>query len=115
MPDKEILDKAKNYVDKHGVYIIYKGVPTVIFSPLEKNIVIVTGNPGMATGGSGDVLSGIVSSLLAQGAERKDACILAVMLHGKAGAEAARRLSSRYMVASDIIESLSKIFLEIEE
>lgn len=114
LTDIEIINRAKNYADKHRVYIIYKGVPTVIFSPGEKNIVVVTGDSGMAKGGSGDVLSGIAASLLAQGIEKKLASVLAVMLHGMAGQDAAKRLSSHYMIASDIIESLSKIFLEIE-
>ena len=109
--DEQIHQAAQCYADKFSVTIIFKGVPTVIFSPRGKKIVIVSGNPGMSSGGTGDVLAGIVASFLAQGANPLDAASLGVTVHGKAADLAATFLSERYMVASDIINYLSKVFL----
>jgi NAD(P)H-hydrate epimerase len=109
--DEQIHQAAQSYVDQFSVIIILKGVPTVIISPRGKKIVIVSGNPGMSSGGTGDVLAGIVASFLAQGASPLDAATLGVTVHGKAGDLAATFLSERYMVASDIIDYLSKVFL----
>ena len=110
--DADILKAAQSYADKYQVIIIYKGVPTVILSPKKDMIVIVSGNPGMSSGGTGDVLAGIVTSFLAQGSEAIDAATLGVTVHGKAADFAAMHLSERYMLASDIIHYLSEVFLE---
>jgi len=65
----------------------------------------------MAKAGSGDVLSGIIASFIAGGADPKDAALLGVIVHGKAGDFAAKKLSMPYMVASDIISEISTVFL----
>lgn len=69
-----------------------------------------TGNAGMATGGSGDVLTGIITSLLAQGYAAEDAAILAVFLHGAAGDAARKEWGEESLIASDLITSLGKAF-----
>ena len=70
-----------------------------------------TGNPGMATGGSGDVLLGIIASLRTQGLSGIDAAIAGTFIHGKAGDIAARTKSMTSVIARDVINSLSEIFL----
>ena len=74
-----------------------------------------TGNPGMATAGSGDVLTGIILSLLAQGYTPENAAVLGVFLHGLAGDIAAEGLSYESIIASDIIKNLSDAFNKIRE
>ncbi len=74
-----------------------------------------TGNPGMATGGSGDVLTGIILSLLAQGYDPADAAVTGAYLHGLAGDIASKELSPESMLASDIINYLGKAYLKIRE
>ena len=73
----------------------------------------LNGNAGMATAGSGDVLTGILTGLLAQGLAAKDACIFGVYLHGLAGDIASEKYSAEAMIASDIIESLGDAFRHI--
>lgn len=109
-----ILEKARAYVEEHSVIIVYKGAPTKIIAPGKDLIVAVTGNSGMATAGSGDVLSGIIVSLLAQGSTPFEASILGVMLHGEAGDVAAEKLSRHFLLASDIIEGLAPVFKQVE-
>ncbi len=73
-----------------------------------------TGNAGMATAGSGDVLTGIITGLLARGYERRDAAMLGVYLHGLAGDLAANELGEESLIASDIIKFLPKAFLKLK-
>jgi NAD(P)H-hydrate repair Nnr-like enzyme with NAD(P)H-hydrate dehydratase domain len=74
-----------------------------------------TGNPGMATAGSGDVLTGILLSLLAQGYRPEDAAITGVYLHGLAGDIASAELCQESIIASDIIKSIGKAFNKLRE
>lgn len=74
-----------------------------------------TGNSGMATAGSGDVLTGILTALLARGYDKAIACQLAMYLHGLAGDLAAKEVGKESMVASDIIRFLPKAFLKLED
>jgi len=106
-----IHKKAKEYCEKYDVIIVYKGMPTVIFSKARVPLVAISGNPGMAKAGSGDVLSGMIASFIAAGVDQIDAALLGVIIHGKAGDFAAKRLSMPYMVASDIIADISTVFL----
>lgn len=94
----------------HKVYIVLKGANTCISAPDGNCFFNTTGNPGMATGGSGDVLTGIILGLLAQNYHPQEACILGVYLHGLAGDLAAQKHSQEAMIAGDIIESLGKAF-----
>lgn len=70
---------------KHKLHIVLKGAHTRIFTACGKEYINSTGNPGMATAGSGDVLTGIITALLAQGYDPKNAAILGVYVHGLAG------------------------------
>jgi hydroxyethylthiazole kinase-like uncharacterized protein yjeF len=94
-------------------YIILKGHYTLIVTPGGKIFFNTTGNPGMATAGSGDVLTGMVTSLLVQGYTQEEACILSVYLHGVAGDIAAEKLSEEALIASDIIDCIGEVFKKI--
>lgn len=94
-----------------GVYIVLKGAHTAIACPDGQCYFNSTGNPGMATGGSGDVLTGLITGLLAQGYEPKAAAILGVYLHGMAGDIAAKQLGQEALIASDIIDNLGRAYL----
>jgi len=98
---------------KNRVYIVLKGAHTCISTPDGLCFFNSTGNPGMATGGSGDVLTGIIVGLLAQGYHPKEACILGVYLHGSAGDVSAKEKSMQAMIAGDIIENLGKAFRKL--
>lgn len=104
------LQKAKEL----NVIIVLKGYHTLIATPDGKAFFNSTGNPGMATGGSGDVLTGILTGLLAQGYSSIETVILGVYVHGMAGDIAAEKNSMEAMVAGDIIESLGDAFIEIK-
>ena len=100
---------AKAMAEKTGAVIVLKGYRTVTAAPDGRIFVNSTGNPGMATGGSGDVLSGILTCLLGQGMEPAEAAAAAVWLHGAAGDAAMERLGVRSMLPGDVIEALSAI------
>jgi len=98
---------------QYNIYIVLKGHRTLIATPGKKAYFNSTGNAGMATGGSGDVLTGILTGLLAQGYTSLDACMLGVYLHGLAGDIAAEKFSQEAMIASDIIDNLGQAFKAI--
>lgn len=98
---------------KHNVFIVLKGHHTAVLTPSGECWYNTTGNAGMATGGSGDVLTGIITSLLAQGYSSEEAAIMGVYLHGLAGDLAAKELSKEAMIAGDIIHYLGKAFLKL--
>ena len=100
---------AKALAEKTGAVVVLKGYRTITAGPDGQVFVNSTGNPGMATGGSGDVLSGILTCLLGQGMEPIKAAVAAVWLHGKAGDVAAKKLGRRSMLPSDMIDALSAI------
>ncbi|MDH6370893.1 hydroxyethylthiazole kinase-like uncharacterized protein yjeF [Paenibacillus sp. PastF-3] len=98
---------AMGYAKEHGVTLVLKGAHTVIATPEGQAYVNTTGHPGMGTGGAGDVLTGIISSLLAQGLNEAQAAAFGVYLHGLAGERAARqRNNPAGIIAGDIIEAL---------
>ncbi|HEV8083717.1 MAG TPA: NAD(P)H-hydrate dehydratase [Chitinophagaceae bacterium] len=107
---KLAIAKAKEL----NIFIVLKGHHTLIATPDGKSYFNPTGNAGMATAGSGDVLTGIITSLLAQRYSPLNSCILGVYLHGLAGDFAAKKLSKEAMIAGDIIDFLSQGFLSIE-
>ncbi|MBK5285624.1 MAG: NAD(P)H-hydrate dehydratase, partial [Bacteroidia bacterium] len=86
---------------------------TIIATPTGEAYFNNTGNPGMAKGGSGDVLSGIIGALLAKGMSPQNSCIAGVYLHGLAGDIAAEKFSMESMTASEIIASLPEAFKSI--
>jgi NAD(P)H-hydrate epimerase len=104
------LDEAIEMSVRYHIYIILKGHHTAICTPEGKVYFNTTGNDGMATAGSGDVLTGIILSLLAQKYSPLHACLLGVFLHGRAGDYASLSQSQESMIASDIIDNLYKAF-----
>jgi len=100
----------RDFSIKYGVYVVLKGAHTAISTPDGICYFNSTGNPGMATGGSGDVLTGIMAGLKAQGYTSLETCLLGVYLHGLAGDRAAESFGQEAMTAGDIIENLGKAF-----
>lgn len=103
------LDRSKEY----NIYIVLKGHYSFISTPEGKGYFNSTGNPGMATAGSGDVLSGIITGLLAQGYDPLQSCLLGTYLHGLAGDIAASNSSPEAMIAGDIVNCLGVSFKQI--
>ena len=98
---------------KHHVYVILKGAWTAIISPKGHVAFTPTGNPGMATGGSGDVLTGILLALLAQGYSAANACRLGVYVHGLAGDLAAETEGQIAMTAGSIVRHLPEAWKQV--
>ncbi|MDZ7744003.1 MAG: NAD(P)H-hydrate dehydratase [Bacteroidota bacterium] len=103
----------KEFSIKYSCYVVLKGAHTIISTPKGKCFFNSTGNPGMASGGSGDVLTGIILGLLAQGYTQLEACMLGVYIHGLAGDYAAKKLGFESLIAGDIIDKLPKAFKKI--
>ena len=106
----ERLKLAKEKATELEIYIILKDHHTQIITPEGNVFYNLTGNSGMAKGGSGDVLLGIVTSLLAQNYSVQDAALFGVWLHGKAGDFAAEKHSKEAMLASDLIREIGNVF-----
>jgi NAD(P)H-hydrate epimerase len=113
--DYDVFLKAREFARKHSVMLVLKGAYTLICSPDGKAWVNSTGNPGMGTAGSGDVLTGLLTGLLAQGYSPEEACLLGVYLHGLSGDLAAARLGQNALIAGDLIEGFSMAFSELEK
>lgn len=104
---------AINFAKKFGVVTVLKGAGTIIASPDGEVYINHTGNSGMATGGSGDVLSGIIGSLLAQGAAPINAAAAGVFLHGTIGDLAAEKLGKISMLPTDMIDMIPTAYLKL--
>ncbi len=102
----ERIHRAEEESKKFGVTIVLKGHQTVVAQKEKKSYVNKTGNPGMATAGSGDVLTGVISAFLAQGLEPFYAACLAVHVHGLVGDFAAKKVGKISLVASDLLDFL---------
>lgn len=110
---EERLRKARSFASQHKLCVVLKGTYTAVCTP-EGNVCFnSTGNPGMATAGSGDVLTGIILGLLAEGLVPETAAIAGVFLHGAAGDLAAASRSEESMIAGDITDMLGKAFKQI--
>ena len=122
---ERITMKAKNdfhrlelqieFAKKYKVIVVLKGAHTSIACADGTVYFNNTGNPGMAKGGTGDALTGVILALLAQQYTPKEACLLGVYLHGLAGDMAAKKTSMHSMIASDLIESLGQAYNEISD
>lgn len=110
----ERLNQQREFSSKYKVYVVLKGAYTSTSTPEGEIYFNSTGNPGMATGGSGDVLTGILTGLLAQGYTPKETAITGVYIHGLAGDLAAEEKSRESMVAGDIISHLGKAFVKLK-
>jgi NAD(P)H-hydrate epimerase len=109
------IGTAGAFAAKYRVITVLKGAGTVTASPSGQIFVNRTGNPGMARGGSGDVLAGMTGALLAGGMEPVKAAYAAVCLHGAAGDRCAEKLSETAMLPTDLIETLPEVFRALEK
>ena len=107
------LDRIQAFVDQHEVYVVLKGYPTIVFHPRGVPKALLGGDPGMATAGVGDALTGVMTALLAQGLKPIDSALLAVYLHNWAGEAAAHSQTSYSLIATDLIEALPEAFLSL--
>ena len=113
MSSGDRLGAARTFAQAHGCLLVLKGHRTIVALPNGECFVNTTGNSGMAKGGSGDVLGGILLSLLGQGMNPVRAAICAVWLHGRAGDLAAERLTPYGMTPEDVVSSLPAAIGEI--
>ena len=111
----ERLMKARDLAQRLHGYILVKGHHTSLCLPDGHIMFNSTGNAGMATAGSGDVLTGIITGLLARGYKHEDACVVGMYLHGLAGDIAARELGVESVIASDLIKYIPQAFKRINE
>jgi NAD(P)H-hydrate epimerase len=102
------LEVATDFATTHRVHVVLKGHRTVIATPEGHVFINPTGNPGMATGGTGDVLTGMIAAWLAQLLDAEAACRLAVFLHGAAGDLAEAREGQAAMTATDLLDHLGE-------
>ena len=109
----ERLRKAADLAGEFGIYVVVKGAYTVTVTPQHKFYVNSTGNQGMAKGGSGDVLTGVILALLARGVKPEDAALTGVYVHGLAGDLAAKEKGVIGMNARDIIDKLPEAWMKI--
>lgn len=109
-----LIEVAEEFARQYNVVCVLKDEHTVTSVPYSQTYLNLSGNPGMATAGSGDVLSGVIGSLMAQGMQAKEAASLGVYLHGKAGDVMAEQIGIRGMMASDILEGIRRVTREIE-
>jgi NAD(P)H-hydrate epimerase len=100
------LDLARSYAAQSGAVVVLKGHRTLVSHPDGRTAANPTGNPGMATGGSGDVLSGVMGAVLARGLDPWSGAAAAVYVHGLAGDRAAEALGEESLIAGDIIDHL---------
>ncbi len=108
--DSERLDKQNYLAQKHGIYVVLKGANTCICFPDGQCFFNSTGNPGMATAGSGDVLTGIITGLLASGYTPGTSAILGAYLHGLSGDIAANKMGLESITAGELINNLGSAF-----
>ncbi|HEX3035869.1 MAG TPA: NAD(P)H-hydrate dehydratase [Thermodesulfobacteriota bacterium] len=104
---------ARDFSSKYNVYVLLKGARSLVATPDGRVFINPTGNPGMASGGMGDVLTGIVGGFLAQGYSPDDACVLSVFSHGLAGDLVARRKGEAGIIAGDIADAMPEAIREI--
>ncbi len=109
------IEKQLQYSMQYGIYIVLKGAHTSISTPEGEVYFNSTGNSGMATAGSGDVLTGIIAGLVAQNYTTLSSCLLGVFIHGKAGDVALASQSEESLNAMDIIQNLGRAFKAIKE
>ena len=109
------LQKARAMADEQKICIILKGAYTAICLPNGQVKFNTMGNPGMATAGSGDVLTGIILGLLAQGYDSESAATIGVFIHSVAGDLAAKNLSEESLIAGDIVAMLGKVFKQMHD
>ncbi len=108
--EQDRINTAISFVKKTRTHLVLKGVPTIIAEPNGNAYINSTGNPGMATAGTGDVLTGMISGFLSQGLKPLDASVLGVYMHGLAGDIAATEKGMHSLISTDITEKLPAAF-----
>ena len=108
------IEIARSFAAKHNVVLLLKGRPTAIGTPEGGVFLNSTGNTGLAAGGSGDVLTGIIAGLLAGGASMRDAAVVGAYLHGYAADYLARDRAERSIIPSDLVATLPQAIAEVE-
>lgn len=111
--DTKRIDIAQTFAVEFGVTLVLKGAPTVVATREGEVFINPTGNPGMATAGAGDVLSGIIAGFTAQGAGNREAACCGVYLHGRAGDHAKTTVGEYGLIATDIIRSLAEVLKDV--
>ncbi len=106
--------KQLEFAKKYKILVVLKGANTIVSTGEGKSYINTTGNPGMATGGTGDVLTGLVTSLIAQGYRSLDAALIGVFIHGLAGDIALETSSTESLIAGDLIDNFGRAFLQIK-
>ncbi len=107
------INIARSFSKKWGVITVLKGSRTIIASPEGEIYINATGNAGMSTGGSGDVLTGIIASLIGQGVKPLDAAVAGVYLHGLCGDNVAKRKGEHGLIAGDLVQEIPYVMLDI--
>lgn len=107
------IGTARSFATSHAVFVVLKGAQTIVAAPNGRVTINPTGNPGMATGGTGDVLTGMIAAWLAQLGDPERACGLAVYLHGLAGDLAAGAVGEVSLIATDLVGQLGPAILSL--
>ena len=115
LPVADRTEAALDFAQEHGCTVVLKGHRTVTAAPDGRVWINTSGNPGMAKGGSGDVLSGVILSLIGQGFPVPESAATAVWLHGRAGDLAARELGEYGMTPTDLLTYLPRALMELSE
>jgi len=115
---KEIQSKrieyTENFAVHHKCYVVLKGARTIIATPYGGVFINPTGNPGMSSGGMGDVLTGVISGLISQQYNPLEACLLGVFIHGLSGDIVAREMGVSGITATDVANSIPKALKQVE-
>ncbi len=109
----ELISIAEEFAQKHNVTLVLKGAPTITSDPNGNTWINSTGNPGMATAGMGDVLTGIIAGLMAQNVSSETAAVLGVYLHGLAGDITAEAVGMHGLIAGDVLRSVPQAITSI--
>jgi NAD(P)H-hydrate epimerase len=111
--EKDRINTALSFSRQTKTYLVLKGVPTVIATPGGEAFINPAGNPGMATAGTGDVLTGMISAFLAQKMNPLDAAVLGVYMHGLTGDIVAQKVGKYSLIASDMIKAIPGVFRSV--
>ncbi len=110
----DLINTAEEFAQKHGINLVLKGAPTITSDPNGNIWINSTGNPGMATAGMGDVLTGIIAGLMAQNMSSETAATLGVYLHGLAGDIAAESIGMHGLIAGDVLRSVPQAISSVK-
>lgn len=108
-----MVSTALDFAKKYNVVVLLKDSHSVIANPKGDVCINITGTPAMSKGGTGDCLCGVITGLIAQGVDAFEAACMGAYINGKAGEAAEKRLSAYGVMASDVVESISEVLLEI--